>query len=113
MKVPTQYRYHYNEEAVKVEITDGSATFKKVGSHNVSGTELNLIETGKDATKLSTSMTLTLRATPGEAAESVEISITDETDADDLPNGEADRDTGMNFTIYVVPGTSTAELVPR
>ena len=110
-KVDAANRYHYNDEAVTVEITSGPATFKKVGSSNASGTELDLIETGKDATKLSTSITLTLLATPGAAAAPVVISITDATAGEDLPNGIADRDAdGMSFTVYVVPGTSTADL---
>ena len=112
-KVDNQYRYHYNEEAVTVEITSGPATFKKVGSSNASGTELNLIETGKDATKLSTSTTLTLLATPGATVAPVVIRITDTTSEADLPNGTDDRDAdGMSFTVYVVPGVGDDDDAP-
>ena len=99
-------RYHYNQEQVTITVTN--ATITEVGRHDIADAASHvLMETGKDGTKLSSSITLTLEAA---AAEVVGITIADTTPAEDLPNGAADRAPSITFTVYVVPGTSTAAL---
>ena len=102
--------YHYNDEAV--DITGSGATIIKVGSHRIdhdlSATPYELIETGQDATQLSSRVTLTLRA---DAAATVEISIADGTEATDFPTPPGpDTPPPELFTVYVVvPLTSAGQ----
>ena len=111
-KVPDGNRYHFNEEAVTISVT-GPAELKKIGSHTIGGTTQQLFEKGMDATKLSTSHTLTLRANAAGPA-TVQITIADNTPVFDIPdrNGDGtidadDRAKSLSFTVYVVQGTAT------
>ena len=103
-KLKDEDRYHYDEEQVTIEVT--GALITEVGSNDITDTDEHvLMERGKDGTKLSTSMTLTLEAA---APAVVAITISDTTPTDDLPNGAADQAPPIVFTVYVVPGTSPA-----
>ena len=103
-------RYHYNDERVTIAVT--GANIIKVGNTFITGTaSLTLRETldgstdaraNTDAgTTLTSSVTLTLRAT---AAAVVEIDITDATPAADRPGAEAPQ---QDFTVYVVGPLNT------
>ena len=111
-KVPDDNRYHFNEEAVTITVT-GPAELKRIGSHTIGGTTQQLFEKGTDATKLSSSHTLTLRANATGPAP-VQITIADNTPVSDIPDrngdgtiGADDRAESLLFTVYVVPGTAT------
>ena len=106
-KVDDQFRYHYNQEAIQVDLT-GPAEIIKVGSRNVNITEdedLDMYERthpsyegAADHEKLSGSVTLVLQPT---GAGVVTIRVDDETpDTTDAPtNGKSDP---ITFTLYVV-----------
>ena len=106
-KVPDLNRYHYNEEAVTISVSDAYIT--KVGRYeftDTSKTTHTLLEKGKDDTKnkLSGSVEVTFNAT---AAAVVQISITDATPPTDAPaDGKADP---IQFTVYVVQQQSAVE----
>ena len=95
-KPTTLKRYHYNEEAVTITVSSG-VTIKKVGSRTLNSEGPHkLSETGKDATKLSSSNTLILTAT---TEGPVTITISDATE--DKPD-DAIAVTDFVFTVYVV-----------
>ena len=97
-KPTTPKRYHYNEEAVTITVSSG-VTIKKVGSRTLNSVGPHkLSETGKDATKLSSSNTLILTAT---TEGTVTITISDATPVEDKPE-DAIAVTDFVFTVYVV-----------
>ena len=103
-------RYHYNQEQVTVTVT-GGANITKVGNNTIpAGATKVLMETGVDDARLSSSITLTLSAA---TAAEITITIEDTTPTDDLPNGTADQDADLKFTVFVVddraPDTDDAE----
>ena len=108
-KVSNANRYHYNQEQVTIAVTDVTdAQITHVGRHDIEDTANHvLMETGKDGDQLTGSITLTLQAP---AAATVTITISDTTPGSDLPKGESDRAPAIAFTVYVVPGTSAANL---
>ena len=97
-KVPDANRYYYNQEQVTIAVTGADITH--VGRYDITNAASHsLMETGKEGTLLSSSITLTLEA---DAAAVVTITISDTTPEDDLPNGIADRAPAITFTVYVV-----------
>ena len=108
--VPNADRYHYNDERVNIAVTN--ANIIKVGSTSIASTaNLTLRETVADSTdaranpdagtKLTSSVTLTLRA---DNAAVVEIDITDTTPANDHPGSQVGEAPQQDFTVYVVQG---------
>ena len=86
--MPDDNRYHFNEEAVTISVT-GPAELKRIGSHSIGGTTQQLFEKGTDATKLSSSHTLTLRAS-ATGSGTVGITIADATPTSDIPDRNGD-----------------------
>ena len=109
VKAEDAVRYHYNQEQVGITVTNASITH--VGRYDIADvpadTQYILMETGTEGKKLSSSITLTLKAS---AAAVVGITISDTTPPADLPNGEDDQAPTITFTVYVVPGTSAATI---
>ena len=96
-KVDDANRFHYNQEQVTIAVTGADITH--VGRYDITNkASHSLMETGKEGTLLSSSITLTLEA---DAAAVVTITISDTTPEDDLPNGIA-RAPAITFTVYVV-----------
>lgn len=103
--------YYYNNEKVTIAFT-GAAEIKQVGSHKVThtaGESYVLEELGTDGKKLTSgNITLTLIA---DDARSVQLSIDDTTDDEDIRPGDTKDDPPPEiFTVYVVSGTSSEAL---
>ena len=105
-KVSDAVRYHYNSEAIKVDV-EGNARIVKVGSRIVNiPTTLNMYERSHamyngaaEHEKLSGSVSLVLEPT-GTNGGVVEVTVTDETPTSDAPtNGKSNP---ITFTLYSV-----------
>ena len=97
--------YHYNNEQVTITATNANITH--IGRYDITDAATHtLMETGEDGSKLTSSITVTLSAA---SANTVPITISDETPEADRPTG-IDQAPDITFTVYVVPGTSTQEL---
>ena len=90
--------YNYDQEAINIVV--GGATLTKVGTYGVGGAPHRMNEGGVNATRLtSSSVTLTLTA----AAGTVIVTITDQTNQNDLPSNVTPLTTALVFTVYIAP----------
>ena len=107
VKVPNQFRYHYNSEAININLA-GPARIIKIGSRTVdiAPGDLKMYEsthgsynTAPDHQKLSGSVTLVLEPT-GTDGGTVTVKVTDDTATGDFPtNGKSNP---ITFTLYSV-----------
>ena len=106
-KIDDQFRYHYNEETIKVNLT-GNARIIKVGSRDVNisadDDDLDMYErthpsydSAAEHQKLSGSVSLVLEPT-GVAGDVVTVKVTDDTEDADAPT----KPPPITFTLYSV-----------